>query len=298
MRNAFLITFLLTGILAYAQAPKASSGKIIRWENVSSKDIAGRNVDIWLPEGYNASEKYAVLYMHDGQMLFDTTITWNKQEWMVDEIMSGLMKEGKIRNTIVVGDWNNEKYRHAEYFPEKPIQYIVDPVKDSLLKKDLMGKALADEYLSFLVNVVKPRVDNSFSTLKDRANTFIMGSSMGGLISMYAISEYPDIFGGAACLSTHWIGSASTFDPSIPNSFNKYIAEKIPSPETHKIYFDHGTVDLDALYGKWQEIINATMVSKGYAAPNFMTMVFPGENHSEKAWAKRLNIPLTFLLSK
>jgi len=167
--------------------------------------------------------------MNDGQMLFDSSITWNKQEWKVDEWMTALLKLGKIRNTIVVGIWNNGKYRHAEYFPEKPIQYLDKDLADNLVTADLQGKPLADEYLAFLVKVVKPKVDSSFSTLTGKENTFIMGSSMGGLISMYAMCDIQDVFGGAACLSNSLGGFSYRGRSFIPKSFSTYLgsAEQI-----------------------------------------------------------------------
>ena len=299
MKRLLTITsFLLVGTLSMAQLPKVSSGKIIRWENLSSGDIMGRNVDIWLPADYSEKTKYNVLYMSDGQMLFDSSITWNKQEWKVDEWMTGLLKLGKIRNTIVVGIWNNGKYRHAEYFPEKPLQYLDKDLADNLVTADLQGKPLADEYLAFLVKVVKPKVDSSFSTLTGKENTFIMGSSMGGLISMYAMCEYSDVFGGAACLSSHWVGSLTMADPSIPKSFASYMGSNITSPNDHKIYFDHGTVGLDSLYGQWQIMIDELMSFKGYAPGNYVSRVFNGADHSEKSWSARLDRPLIFLLGK
>jgi Putative esterase len=298
MRLSLLIILLLLNGMAFAQIPKPASGKIIRWENVSSSDIMGRNVDIWLPDGYSPSIKYAVIYMHDGQMLFDSTNNWNKQEWMVDEVMTHLLKEGRVRNVIVVGIWNNGLYRHAEYYPEKSMRYIDKVMGDSIIHSEPQGKCLSDEYLSFLVKVVKPRVDSTFSTLADKANTFIMGSSMGGLISMYAICEYPGVFGGAACLSTHWPGYLKSFNTSIPESFAEYINANIPSPVDHRIYFDHGTVGLDSLYGVWQTKIDEIMRLKGYGQRNLMSITISGANHSEKAWSNRLDIPIFFLLNR
>ncbi len=86
--------------------PMVSIGTIERIENLSSKYVTSRNIDIWLPENYSASKKYAVLYMHDGQMLYDAETTWNKQAWEVDAIMGKLLQENKIQDVIVVGIWN------------------------------------------------------------------------------------------------------------------------------------------------------------------------------------------------
>ncbi len=110
------------------------------------------------------------------------------------------------------------------------------------------GEVRSDKYLHFLVRELKPYIDENFPVLKDRDNTFVMGSSMGGLISIYAISEYPDVFGGAACLSTHWPGAIPHENNPYPVRTREYLAENLPSPDTHRIWFDHGTEELDAMY--------------------------------------------------
>ncbi|MEO0625387.1 MAG: alpha/beta hydrolase-fold protein, partial [Bacteroidota bacterium] len=125
--------------------------------------------------------------------------------------------------------------------------------------------------------------------------TFIAGSSMGGLISMYAICEYPEVFSRAACLSTHWIGTFDTLNNPIPDAFANYLTDNLPSPENHKIYFDFGTETLDAFYEPYQIIADSIMVSRGYDEQNWTTQKFEGENHSERAWHKRLHIPVSFL---
>jgi enterochelin esterase-like enzyme len=121
---------------------------------------------------------------------------------------------------------------------------------------------------------------------------------MGGLISMYALCEYPDVFGGAACLSTHWPGTFSMDNNPIPAAFMKYMRTHLPSPKTHKIYFDYGDATLDALYPPLQQMADEIMKEKGFNAKNWLTKFFPGEDHSENAWKKRLDIPLVFLLKK
>jgi len=289
------VLFSLLMINSHAQ-PVVSAGSIQRFTAFPSRYIQSRNVDVWLPPGYSAAKKYPVLYMHDGQMLFDSTITWNKQEWKVDEVLEQLFTARKIKECIVVGVWNNGEYRHADYFPAKPLELLPQALRDSITIHELKGKVLSDQYLLFLTKELKPYIDSAFSTRKDRANTFIAGSSMGGLISMYAICEYPDVFGGAACISTHWIGSLRRFDPLIPASFNTYLQQHLPSPATHRIYFDYGTATLDSFYPPHQQKVDITMRKKGYTAKNWVTRAFPGEAHTEKAWAARLDIPMLFLL--
>lgn len=299
MKLLFVCLLAFGANFIHAQLPKVSSGTVQRFENFRSNYIQNRNVDVWLPNNYNPSKKYAVLYMHDGQMLFDSTTTWNKQEWKVDETLSVLIDNNEIIPTIVVGIWNSGTTRHADYFPEKPIAYLTQKIKDSLINKELLGEARANEYLQFLVTELKPFIDSSFSTYKTPKYTYIAGSSMGGLISWYAISEYPNIFGGAACLSTHWIGIYRENSDAIPNAFVQYAKEKLPSPTNHKIYFDYGTVKLDSLYSKHQKKIDAVIQAKGYKRnKNWITQAFEGEAHTEIAWANRFAIPIRFLLSK
>jgi enterochelin esterase-like enzyme len=121
---------------------------------------------------------------------------------------------------------------------------------------------------------------------------------MGGLITLYAVCEYPDIFGGAACLSTHWTGIYVVEGNPVPDAVFQYLTTHLPDPENHKIYFDHGDQTLDALYPTLQKKADAIMKAKGYTEKNWITRYFPGENHSEAAWGKRLNFPLLFLLEE
>jgi predicted alpha/beta superfamily hydrolase len=295
MRRLAVILALIFAQPLLAQQPKPSSGRIIRFDSFPSRYVQVRNIDVWLPEHYSAEKKYAVLYMHDGQMLFDSTTTWNKQEWGVDETLTELMRKKQIRECIVVGIWNNGKKRFAEYFPQKALQWI--PAKDKRTLLSNFDTAYANQYLHFLVTELKPFIDSTFSTYHDQRNTFIAGSSMGGLISMYAISEYPAVFYGAACLSTHWPGTHTANDV-VPNAFRQYLLSYLPSPTNHKIYFDYGTATLDSLYRPYQLIVDRVMRNKGFTQRNWITREFTGANHTENAWRKRLHIPFLFLLRK
>jgi enterochelin esterase-like enzyme len=293
---------LSTANILIAQIPAVSSGTIKHFEKFASKYVPDRNVDVWLPDGYNANKKYAVLYMHDGRALFDASIMWNKQAWHVDEVLGKLMAEKKIKDCIVVGIWNGDDRRHSEYFPQKPFEALSMQQQDELYKTIRNGSKLfsekiqSDNYLKFVVTELKPFIDSHFSTLSDQKNTFIAGSSMGGLISMYAICEYPQIFGGAACLSTHWTGVFTAENNPIPTVFLSYLHKHIPSPKNHKLYFDHGTQTLDTLYAQYQIKADAIIRAKGYTSTNFETKVFEGADHTETSWNKRLAIPVTFLL--
>lgn len=277
-------------------------GQIKRIENFPSQHVAARNIDIWLPKNYTDSKNYQVLYMHDGQMLFDAKTTWNKQEWGVDEKIDSLVQKQAIKEVIVVGIWNIPSQRHLNYFPQKAFDLLSDSDKINVLdeakKINLdLTQISSDKYLKFIVSEVKPFVDSHFSVFTDKENTAIMGSSMGGLISMYALCEYPTIFGKAACLSTHWIGLKNMNDNPIPKAFFAYLQAKLPNPKTHKIYFDFGTATLDASYVAFEKDVNAVLNANGFDASNSKNLKFENADHTENSWNKRLEIPLQFLFN-
>ena len=310
MKKLISTTIIVLSLILTAKAqsslPKVVHGKVERIENFESKYITPRNVDIWMPEGYSPSQKYSVLYMHDGQMLFDPESSWNKQAWNIDDVASKLFQSHKIEKFIVVGIWNGGETRHSDYFPQKPFELLSNSQRDTVnaqLKSShvpITNTFLpqSDNYLKFIVKELKPYIDKTYSVYSDKENTYVMGSSMGGLISMYAICEYPKVFGGAACLSTHWPGTFTLDNNPIPDAFITYLNKNLPNPKSHKIYFDCGDETLDKLYPEIQKKVDQLMVEKGYNEDNWITKYFPGENHSENAWSKRLHIPLGFLFKK
>lgn len=276
------------------------AGELIRLDNFPSNYITPRPVDIWLPKNYSDQKKYAVLYMHDGQMLFDSTTTWNKQEWKVDEWATQLMDEEKTKDFIVVAIHNIPQIRWQDLFPEKAFNFINEIVKDSLV--DIAGKRNiklnGDNYLRFLVEELKPIIDSSYPVFTDREHTFVMGSSMGGLMSMYAISEYPTVFGAAACVSTHWVGGAPTEENPYPDAIFSYMEANLPNPDGHRLYFDYGNKTLDQHYPQYAPRVDKILQSNGYTDNNYKNLFFEGTDHSENSWNKRLDQPLIFLLKK
>ncbi len=280
-----------------------SGGTLLRIDDFPSNYIPPRKVDIWLPEGYTQSKKYAVLYMHDGQMLFDSRITWNHEEWKVDEVAAQLMRDSITRDFIVVAPFNINELRHSEYFPQKPFESLSETVQDSLFEEARLNNFKLDSvtsnnYLGFIVKELKPYIDANYAVYTDRENTFVAGSSMGGLISMYAICEYPEVFGGAACLSTHWPGGNPNDSDLLADTFFEYMEGNLPSPKNHRFYFDYGTETLDKFYPKYAPTVSKIFKDKGYDQSNFKNLKFEGGEHTEISWQKRLDIPLTFLLKK
>jgi hypothetical protein len=279
-----------------------SNGTLYRIDSFPTNYIKTRPVDVWVPGNYSKDKKYAVLYMHDGQMLFDSTTTWNKQEWKVDEWASRLMNEGKTKDFIVVGIHNISEIRWQDLFPEKAFDLMDESAKDKILEEAKKNNHevhfSGDNYLKFLVTELKPFIDETFSTYKDKAHTFVAGSSMGGLMSMYALFEYPEVFEGAACISTHWPGWMPMPNNPWPIAIFRYMEVHVPDAKTHRIYFDYGTKTLDENYPQYASKVDSIFTGNGYTTGNFKNLKFEGMDHSENSWNKRLDIPLTFLLHK
>lgn len=240
MKKIFLLIFVTFVAMANAQdIPKVSSGTIERIEDFHSNFIDNRRIDIWLPENYSKEKKYSVLYMQDGQILFDPTTTWNKQAWEIDKKITQLTSDKKIKECIVVGIWNGGKVRHTSYFPQKAFELLSDLDKKNIEEKNKNYKTdtekfqpNSDNYLKFLVKELKPYIDFTYYTNKDLSNTFIGGSSMGGLISLYAICEYPEVFGGAICMSTHWPGFSVFKNNPVPLAFQNYLKKLTQSKKS------------------------------------------------------------------
>lgn len=278
------------------QVPTVSLGTLERFEQFESQFIQPRDIAVWLPEGYQKGDSCDVLYMHDGNMLFDATTTWNRQEWRVDEVMDSLMKAGTIRNCIVVGIYNTDD-RLTEYFPTKTWQHV--PEADR--KDTKLEKLTGDAYLQFIVKELKPFIDERYHPLTSREHTFMMGSSMGGLISLYALCEYPEVIGGVACLSSHLSMGY------LPNGldgeawatgFRDYVGTHLPDANTSLIYMDLGTKDFDADYGPYQSLLDSVITAKGWDNEHFVSRLYDGHGHKESYWAERLDQPLLFLLKK
>ena len=283
-------------VMAQETVPQVSTGRLEFYPEFQSKHITPRNVTVWLPEGYQVGEPCDVLYMHDGQMLFDAAVTWNHQEWQVDEVMGRLIAEGKVRRCIVVGV-DNTRNRLNDYFPSRCYEKVPEGERAGVDVSQYKG----DEYLRFLVEEVKPFIDNRYKPLTTREHTFVMGSSMGGLISLYALCNYPEVFGGAACMSTHL--SMNFFDPKFKSELwaeglRDYVKEHLPSANSALLYMDGGTVELDDTYRPYQNKLNAVISGLGWDSAHFVYYLFEGHKHMETFWAERLDQPFVFLLKK
>lgn len=254
-----------------------------------------RDVWIWVPPQYHQEPdaRFPVIFMHDGQNLFIPEKAYTHVTWGVAETITKLSIWGFIRSAIVVGI-DNTQNRFGDYLPRRPFETTegeahLERIRQEAPEDFEHGHFVADQYLQLIVDAIKPRIDQDFRTLSDRENTFVMGSSMGGLISLYALIEYPHIFGNAGCLSTHWPALGKLTDP--------YLQTYLPGAGKHRLYFDHGTGGLDAIYQQFQQEVDRILRDKGYVyGKDWVTRMFPGAIHHEQAWRDRLHIVLRFLL--
>jgi enterochelin esterase-like enzyme len=301
LAGLFVLPILGTAMSARAEAPAA--GRLVEHPQTASAHVQPRDVTVWLPPGYDSADtRYPVLYMHDGQNLFDASRAGYGKEWGVDEHVARLSANGQIRLPIVVGV-HNTPLRLREYVPADMIRALPADIRADLLT--LYGGApLSDGYLRFLVEELKPFIDRTYRTRPGRADTVIMGSSMGGLISLYALMKYPEVFGSAGCLSTHWPLRVERLDQNrlerwretIVRTWSDVIARGLPDPAAHRLYFDRGDETLDQFYAFFQSRIDTVVTSKGWGPGRFRSLVFPGAEHNEASWNQRLDTPLTFLL--
>ena len=268
-----------------------ATGNLIRHPNFASQNVQARNVDVWQPPTSLVlpGARLPVIYMHDGQNLFLPNIAFGRQAWDVHQAILTLMAQKRIPGAIVVGIWNSGDDRWREYTPQKPMETPAGLQFSSLNTTRITSPIISDRYLKFIVEELKPLIDETYPTLPDQPNTYVMGSSMGGLISLYALCRCPDIFHGAGCLSTHW--------PAGEQLLVDYFCQAVPQPGRHRLYFDFGDQDLDAAYEPWQTRLDDCVRRAGYIhGADWLTRKFPGAGHSESAWRERVQIPLEFLL--
>lgn len=303
------ITFtilLLLSTVSHAQVMQVSSGKLITLDRFESQYVSPRTIRIWLPDNFSQTQSYALIIMHDGQMLFDASSTWNKQEWGADEVAQTLIDEGKVMPFIIVGVDNISGLRHAEYFPQAPFLAMTNQQQqDAYALQRAPGQLLfgssevkSDNYARFLTTELKPYLVANYPIVNDPKHHFLMGASMGGLISWYTAISYPSEYGGVACLSTHWLGGFDPNDISMFTQFYHFLDQQLPMPQQFLMYFDYGDQTLDRHYPKLQRKINLLLDDKQYRYPMTQVMYFPGAEHSEDSWRARLHIPMQFLLSQ
>ncbi len=258
MKSFFFILFFLT--IPFTTWAKGSFN-FFTLSTPQSQDLKPRKIFVYLPDGYETSAlNYPVLYMHDGQNLYDPSRAFLGQTWQAENTLNDLIERNFIQPIIVVGIDNTDD-RLTDYTEEK--------------------------YLDYLALELKPLIDSSFKTFKDKNHTSMMGSSLGGLVSLKASILYPETFGLIAALSPSiWWKEREILD--------QFRTSKIDS---QKIYIDSGTEGGEAP----QDVIDLQRIlfSQGYRrGENLFLYIQHGALHQEKFWAQRFPIALRFLFGK
>jgi pimeloyl-ACP methyl ester carboxylesterase len=287
------VTGFKPGVGAYIADWRGSGvlGRLVYWTDVRSAFLRPtRVVEVWLPPGYDADSttRYPVVYMHDGQNLFDPRIANTGVDWGVDETVVRLARQGVIPPIIVVGAWSTAE-RSREYSPWHG----------------------AAEYARFLIEELMPRVNREFRTRTGPANTAVMGSSMGGLLSFYLVTRHPEVFGACGCMSTHFPLSEEVAQrmlnlpaarPGVPDT-TPYVVRDIRSglkaPAGVRYWFDYGTLSLDSAYGPTHAIVRQWLLRQDRVeGRDFMIRRYEGATHNEASWRARLGDALTFLFGR
>ncbi len=316
IRLAICLSVLVFGLGSKAQAqpsekpdvPEVSAGEIVWWPDFAPAQSVGvDSIWIWLPPSYatDPDSRFPVLYMHDAENIFDPRLSNFNKEWGMDESITRMAARGDLREWIVVG-LSSPQDRYQTLFPQKIFDLLPPNYQAGVTGISMEGipagpPLRGDRYAQVVAKDLKAAIDAEFRTLTDPSNTAIMGSSMGGLMSLYLIAEYPDVYGQAACVSTHLpLTDPEGGDPEeraaqVAEAFRAYLSESDIDPAKNRIYIDHGTATLDAYYPPYFAAFDAMMGELGWGLPAYESRAFFGAEHEDNAWAQRIDIPLAFL---
>jgi predicted alpha/beta superfamily hydrolase len=241
----------------------AANIKIMKTDFFMSQLNRTRRIWIYYPPDYETSGiSYPVLYMHDGQNLFDASTSY-AGEWKVDEMLNSLAAQGK-RVPLVVGI-DNGTDRMSEYTPWSNSQY---------------GGGNGEKYMQFIVETLKPYIDQHYRTLPDRENTGIMGSSLGGLISHYGSLKYQETFSKAGLFSpSYWFSdSVWIFTHDIGKQQDMRFFQLCGSNESSNV------TESEKIVSQMQQM-NDSLVKMGFGQNNIFNKIVTGGQHNEKLWS-------------
>ncbi len=257
-------TTVVITVTAWRNMKGGITGNTRLHRDLGRNGLASRDIIVWLPPGYDVDTNitYPVLYVHDGQNVFDPSTSFTLIDWQIDEHADSLITLGRMDSLIVVAI-NNTTYRSDEY----------------------AYTDLGRRYLRFLAEDLKPMIDANYRTRSDRNSTAIMGSSMGGLVSFLAVWLHPETFSAAACLS-----------PYFPDDLPARVKRSDWPSDAIRIYVDNGGDELDTYLQEGIDRMLPVLRAKGFEdGRNFMWRKFPDDRHNEAAWAARVGQPLLFL---
>ncbi|HEX3251067.1 MAG TPA: alpha/beta hydrolase-fold protein [Pyrinomonadaceae bacterium] len=247
------------------------TGTVRYHRGLKGAGIQDRDLIVWLPPGYEADKtrRYAVIYMHDGQNIFDPVTSAFGVDWSIDETVDNLIKTKSIDPVIVVGIYNTSD-RMKEYTPG--------------------DKGTA--YMDFVVKTVKPFIDTTYRTLPDRKHTIVGGSSAGGIISFMLVWEHPDVFSKAICMSPAFMSlSSDGWD------YTRVVQSSNGPKKNIFLYIDNGGIGLDSQLQPGIDSMLGVLKAKGYKqAKDFVFVRDPTAKHFEADWAKRFPSALMLVL--
>lgn len=250
----------------------AANGRLATISNFFSPQLNNRrNIILYLPPSYdqNPAKRYPVVYMHDGQNLFNAQTAFGGVEWQVDETLNRMIGQGGAREAIVVGIANTAG-RMSEYTPS------VDPG---------YGGGNANAYLDFIQQTLKPHIDANYRTLAGAQDTMMIGSSLGGLVSCYAGWTRSAVWGAVGCMSSSFWWDGEEFTQTVEAHLGKKPA---------RFYLDAGASNDGA---PQTARFRDALLADGHASGADLLHVYdPGGSHSEASWARRLPTPLAYLL--
>lgn len=263
---------LIISVDAWKHERERISGGVtgdVRRHTAFHSDIMGRGRDIWvlLPRSYadSTGKRYPVLYMHDGRNAFDPALSYAGVDWQVDEVVDSLSAKGKLPELMVVAIDNT---------PQRSMEYA--------------DTTLGELYAQFIVEELKPFIDEQYRTLPSRDHTAVMGSSMGGLISFLLAWWYPDVFGHAACLSPAFLWGD---DKAL-----RRVKEEQPPAARVRIYLDIGDQGIERELAPGTVRMAQLLQERGWMPDReLVCRRFPGSGHHESAWALRMDNVLRFL---
>lgn len=265
IKQIIIVVFsCLTFTVVYAQSENGIQGQLRYHRAFKGEGLKDRDVVVWLPPGYDSTrERYPVLYLQDGQNIFDPSTSAFGKEWRADETADSLIRSRKLRPFIIVGIYNTPD-RSDEYLPWK---------KNTL-------------YQQFIIKTLKPFIDQQYRTRKEAKYNFIGGASAGATIAFMMVWEHPDVFSRAICMSPAFRNPDGFKEP-----FN-YIPEVKEGPRQPRkifIYMDNGGKDLDQLLQPGVDEMIRALAGRNYCAGrDFMFLKDEPASHNEQAWAGRL----------
>jgi predicted alpha/beta superfamily hydrolase len=279
------------------RTPDSPSGRIEYYPMMETPSgIPSRDVWVYLPPGYsrNPDKRYPVLYLHDGQQVWDSFAA-AYGGWKVDSAEEALLAAGKVKPFIIVGI-KNSMYRVQEFIGYSAYYGPAASLYDARIAANSLS--IAEAYREFVCDRLKPFIDGTYRTLSDRDNTAIGGASFGASVSLYIAFTRPELFSKVAALSggNYLPEDTSREQKNIYQPYPWLIANAIGREAPMKIYLDCGGLDVDAIFlPRTQEMI-AALRSKGYReGVDMLSAIDPRAGHNEREWAKRMPACLEFL---